>query len=395
MGQDGDPEDEQRLLNFGTPVDDPDFCELMRGRLYELLRSTSSPRIFPGGQPVSFESRHLQTLETEDFYVCEKSDGIRYLLYFCRPPSGPAAFLIDRNYEFRYLGELEVPLKDDTGTHEETLLDGELIIDTIVVKNKEKTVDIYELDEASEEKEAVEKKIYYMIFDCLLMNTDNVLSQSLPSRLRHVQNDFLSPFVKHNMKSTFPFDIQLKTMYKPYHMQHLFREVIPNLHHGNDGLIFTPVEDYYQSGTCQRMLKWKPAHLNSVDFKIASIDEADLYMLQVAQSGTHRDYTNFRPEPDDANKWKEAPPIGRIIECRYDPDWLVDELKPDEKGGWRFLRFREDKNTANAMHVVQKIINSINDNVKETQLIKSCDRIKKNWELRHPEEARVKRPKTH
>ena len=50
---------------------------------------------FPGSQPVSFEKRHLEVLEREDYYVCEKSDGVRYLLYFAIPPSGPVAFLVN------------------------------------------------------------------------------------------------------------------------------------------------------------------------------------------------------------------------------------------------------------------------------------------------------------
>ena len=62
MAHDGGAADEQALLNFGEPVDDADFCREMRARLYEQLRSTSVPHIFPGGQPVSFESKHLGVL---------------------------------------------------------------------------------------------------------------------------------------------------------------------------------------------------------------------------------------------------------------------------------------------------------------------------------------------
>lgn len=125
-----DPEDEQLLLNFGPVVDDPAFLSEMQGRLHQMLRSTGSPTIFPGGQPVSFTTTHLrEVLPYEDYYVCEKSDGIRYLLYFCSPPGGPAAFLIDRNYRVMDLGALELPRKDGSGIHDDTLLDGELLID--------------------------------------------------------------------------------------------------------------------------------------------------------------------------------------------------------------------------------------------------------------------------
>jgi mRNA guanylyltransferase len=90
------------------------------------------PFSFPGSQPVSFVRNHLKALEEEDYWVCEKSDGTRYLLFAITLPAGPAVFLIDRKFTVRYVRDLVLivpPLKpnENVKTHHETLLDGELV----------------------------------------------------------------------------------------------------------------------------------------------------------------------------------------------------------------------------------------------------------------------------
>ena len=39
---------------------------------------------FPGAQPISFLQEHLQALQQENYFVSEKSDGTRYLLFVHR-----------------------------------------------------------------------------------------------------------------------------------------------------------------------------------------------------------------------------------------------------------------------------------------------------------------------
>lgn len=58
------------------------------------LLSFDNAYSFPGCQPVSFETKHLNDIEREDYYVCEKSDGVRYLLFIVHSPKGPASFLV-------------------------------------------------------------------------------------------------------------------------------------------------------------------------------------------------------------------------------------------------------------------------------------------------------------
>jgi len=41
---------------------------------------------FPGSQPISFTQDHLQLLEKMDFWVCEKSDGLRVMVFIRMNP---------------------------------------------------------------------------------------------------------------------------------------------------------------------------------------------------------------------------------------------------------------------------------------------------------------------
>jgi mRNA guanylyltransferase len=37
--------------------------------------------------------------------------------------------------------------------------------------------------------------------------------------------------------------------------------------HENDGLIYTVNECPYYPGTCDEIMKWKPSHMNTIDFE--------------------------------------------------------------------------------------------------------------------------------
>ncbi|KEF51235.1 mRNA guanylyltransferase [Exophiala aquamarina CBS 119918] len=53
-------------------------------------------RSFPGAQPVSFARKRLQELKHQDYYVCEKTDGLRYLMYLNEDQGKGIHYLIDR-----------------------------------------------------------------------------------------------------------------------------------------------------------------------------------------------------------------------------------------------------------------------------------------------------------
>ena len=74
---------------------------------------------FPGSQPVSFLRKHLNLLLSEDYYVCEKSDGLRLLLFFPEPHKyNRAAFLIDRESNVYEIPECLLYNKKDAGAED-------------------------------------------------------------------------------------------------------------------------------------------------------------------------------------------------------------------------------------------------------------------------------------
>lgn len=58
---------------------DPTIAAYLSSRVAELC-GLREPR-FPGAQPVSFTSSSLDLLEQKNFWVCEKSDGVRLLVF--------------------------------------------------------------------------------------------------------------------------------------------------------------------------------------------------------------------------------------------------------------------------------------------------------------------------
>ncbi len=202
-----------------------------------------------------------------------------------------------------------------------------------------------------------------------------------------MQNDVLGP-LKRDPESCarFPFRIDVKKMWKPYAIAEILELEIPALAHQNDGLIFTPVGDPYVAGTCERLLKWKPSEMNSVDFKLVIVPESpnvdenssgkggakarNRLELHVATSrDQHRFFTLH--SPDDKGIAKVAD--GAIIECQY---------VPGERYNWKFMRQRDDKRTANNERVVDKIIASIKDNVTAKELISHIPAIRRAWKAR-------------
>ena len=345
---------------------------------------------------MSFARRHLAEMGQKDYYVCEKSDGHRYLLYLTDDGyGGEAQYLIDRRNNFWYIPKdtLHFPIDNNNpqGFHVESLIDGELVMDKVPGGGLEPK---------------------YLVFDCLVLDGDSLMHRTLDKRIAYFGDKIFKPYKQ--LLEDFPeekqhqsFFVELKDMNFSYSMQRMFAEILPKLPHGNDGLIFTCRETEYKFGTDPHILKWKPAHENSVDLRLIfefplvqpdTIDRAEgvtepyldydalpICNLHVFAGDNKEDpwfgTLHLEPEQWEMMKATGEPWNDRIIEC-----WM------DDRKRWRYMRPRDDKQTANHTSTVESVIESITDRVTEKDLVAAAVHWRPQWKQREADrEAERKR----
>lgn len=374
----------------GTQVPDGYKRELAEQVANLIERDRTS---FPGAQPISFAREHLAELQRHEYFMCEKTDGLRCLLYMAFRDMGewfePVTFLIDRKNNFYEVQPaFKIPFYEFPQDTEKflfgTILDGELVHDQYP-------------NEAS-------PRLNFYVFDCLAVNQENVTGKTLDKRLGRFKAWVLEPY--HNkLKASSspdlrPFALKEKKTYPPYSIRMMFDKVLPTLKHGNDGLIFTCKTTKYEFGTDRHILKWKPPHENTIDFKLrlgdfplvdAEDGEEDmipdydamptsfqLLVLHGKSAGNSDPYQHFANLNITPHEWELLKGLqqrldGRIIECyrTIEGEW---KYKPESDGT---PRWRDDKKDANHISTVQSVLESIRDPVTEGMLLGSEEAIKK------------------
>ncbi|KLT46503.1 putative mRNA guanylyltransferase [Cutaneotrichosporon oleaginosum] len=362
----------------GVLLEDYDTRDFLNQHIAGLCGQTSNK--FPGSQPVSFSNDSLDLLEKLDFWVCEKSDGVRVLLFvvYNGMTQNQEVWLIDRkqryfnieNLHFTHWERLDDPLTD-------TILDGELVID-IDPRTKKETLRFY-------------------AFDCLVLGGENIMKKPLVKRYARLREWVIAPMKRAfarfpEWKAKAPFEIIAKPQELGYCVRQVLDTHIPKLQHGHDGLIFTCAESEYVPGTDHKILKWKPPSENSIDFRIelrfppGPGGDPDLYakpvfLLNQWMGGSQYEFFDEMDVEDE--EWETMKNSGeqyhgRIIECVWS----------DERQGWRMMRFRDDKPHGNHSSTVQKVLESIADGVEMDAVLARQDSIRAAWKERAARQQR-------
>ncbi|KAI9218316.1 mRNA capping enzyme, catalytic domain-containing protein [Blastocladiella britannica] len=336
------------------------YLAILQDQVSLLLQTRK--RAFPGAQPVSFLQGHLQELMQHNYFVCEKTDGLRFLLYatFNRAENKFETFLINRSNAYFYT-KILLPTPPEPGRHQYTkfhngtLLDGELIVDM-------------EADGSTRTR--------FLVFDCLATCGKVLIDRPFTKRLGHFREFVLKPLERMRIErpdliQRIPFEIEDKKMHLSYAVEQIFAEM-PLLKHKSDGLIFTSSEDCYTLGTDQKILKWKPAEENSVDFLLRPQPDGSL-SLCIWEGGRVHTHYSYLVELDPEVLLQLQHSDNRVIECNYHVDY---------PGNWRFMRWRFDKENANHTRTFDNVMQSIRYAVSREELVQLAPEVRTRWKER-------------
>jgi len=301
-------------------------------------------------------------IRMSDYVVLEKSDGVRYLMLALEI----GTLLIDRRSNFFPVEpdpNICLPKTRDKLNPErqhKTLLDGELTLNLIT------------------------NEWEYLVYDLICLNDDaSVARHNYRERLILAENWVTYPRC-FSSNASGSLRIRVKDFYEKNQILSLFNKITkdeegeyvysnadrrdgPICNH-NDGCIFAPVRMEYQIKTCPALLKWKPPHLNSVDFQLileCTDGAVKSHIGYQGDNGPVRLREVYFPSSQKAEWKRDFDRFNRsIIECAF------DRLA----GEWRYIRTRDDKDHANYSSTVIDTLESTAEEITRDQLIEGIIR---------------------
>uniref|UniRef100_A0A0D9XQE2 mRNA guanylyltransferase n=1 Tax=Leersia perrieri TaxID=77586 RepID=A0A0D9XQE2_9ORYZ len=337
------------VLGDAVPYDQQDALRIVCYRLLE-MHPVRGHAQFPGSHPVSLNSENLQLLRQRYYFATWKADGTRYMMLIMRD----GCFLIDRNFCFRRV-QMRFPHRNlNDGLHEMTLIDGEMIIDTVPdsgLKRRYLAYDLMALDAVSKTKLPFSERWRLL--------EDEIIRPRYYEKKQFESGAKSNPMYKYDMEL---FSVRRKDFWLLSTVTKLLKEFIPSLSHDADGLIFQGWDDPYVTRTHEGLLKWKYPEMNSVDF-LFEVGGDNRQLVFLYERGKKKLMDGSRiafPNEEDPSSVS-----GRIVECSWNK----------EESCWVCMRIRSDKSTPNDINTYRKVMRSITDNITEEKLLEEIHEI--------------------
>ncbi len=294
---------------------------------------------FVGAMPVNLTRKNLNIVMRNSYFVTEKTDGVRYLLYAVPDPitGNPVAVVVDRKGSiFSIPGSAAIGQALGVGT----VLDGELVYNRTYKKQVFLMFDVLAIGDQPKLQLPFSKRI-----SLIAEEVNNLCRKYLELKPVEGQEDALWLIRKVFRKKTEIHDIVNKL--KSEDGARVFYEN-ERRHHKSDGIIFQ-ADNAYQMGTCMELFKWKWLELRSVDLQGVINTHGDLRLFAGGPEGTEIDcmlantvalapYDTYRLRADMEEAGLRRP----IVEVTYDT--MV--------GTWRYHTMRKDKKEPNKIQTV-------------------------------------------
>lgn len=322
-----------------------------------------NPNRFPGTMALTLSRRHMGMICVSDYVALEKSDGTRYMLLAL----SSHVFLIDRLMKFYVVDPNPNILSMETfEPQNDTILDGELV------------------------RNLITQEYEFLIYDAVIIDGKfEVGTMDFRARMSQAELFVISMRVTTPV-ATGRLRMRLKDYYEKKDVRKLFARIKKD-HRGeyvyinndrrdgvicnlNDGVIFTPVGKPYVVKNCDALLKWKPPHLNSVDFQLI------LERTKHHRTGEPSVNTSiaYKGERSTVTLRPVHFPSKQKIEWAKSFDKYhksIVELSYDRIAGeWRYIRQREDKETPNFSSTVIDTLESIAESMDREEMVSYLER---------------------
>jgi mRNA-capping enzyme len=340
---------------------------------------------FPGAQPVSLmrdDVRRSLCDPAQDYRVSWKADGTRYLLLLLHG----GAYLLNRAARVRRVqlrfpgaecegGKAHKPLR----TLDYTLLDGEMVVDTLPGEPGRQVRRFLAYDLCSYRRDSPDPgtgQLTQLLCGCAWRERVAVLADKVV-RPKRLYEEASGP--GRYRADAEPFRVRVKDFYPLERAGWVLSKWMPTLTHQSDGLVFQSGSAPYVGHTDERLFKWKFPEMNTVDFLVLRDpnDAAGRTLLCVADSsGGIKDLAYVALPPDVATDARGVCPTtatfrtdeGEPGEVLYEE--RVAEFRWDaQTGKWSFLRERRDKHHPNHESVFIKVWRSIRDGITAPELL--------------------------
>ncbi len=292
-------------------VHDPVKADIV-GLMRDLASGLSPTGQFPGPNPCSLEKADFKMLRQGSYWLCEKTDGMRAMLFVTTYQGTKAAFLITRSWDVYVVGVKHMPRALFQGS----LLDGELV--------------------------CISNVWTWQGFDGIIVAGIPVWGLPLSKRINACQRSLKA----YKPSPSDPLALRFKPYFTTMDSYMAHKQTSDN---PSDGTIITPEELPVVVGRHRALFKLKDAGKHTVDFEIGADGALCVW----------------------CPKRNAAVPVGKLVKSPFDEPPAVGSIVEAiwrQKEYWNLVIVRTDKTTSNDMLTYTKTMTNIRENLKVQDL---------------------------